>query len=135
MSTCALCSMYLHLQLQHLFIILNFHKFHWFQCPIESGTSTLPCDFFSARLFQLYSPCPSPCPSPRKLVLPVPSSRCSTGVPQSRGTSRGSAMESPWPSVQLDQVFTTKQIGRETGHGCHGHSWRTGFSVKSSMEW
>lgn len=103
--------------------------------PETECTSTLPCDFFSARLFQLYSPCPSPCPSPRKLVLPVPSSRCSTGVPQSRGTSRGSAMESPWPSVQLDQVFTTKQIGRETGHGCHGHSWRTGFSVKSSMEW
>lgn len=74
MSTCALCSMYLHLQLQHLFIILNFHKFHWFQCLslsqvlplylvtsflLDSSSSTVPVPVLVPALGSSFSRCPA----------------------------------------------------------------------------
>ncbi|CAK9117909.1 unnamed protein product [Durusdinium trenchii] len=72
----------------------------------EEDCTTLPCDFFSARLMELCSPrsCDR---SPRE----VPSA-CSTRLPCSRGsrTSRMSGEKSPWPSIglQLDSVFISK---------------------------
>ena len=94
---------------------------------MASGSSRLPWDFFSSRLLDLSPGSFRPHLS-GSLALPtmtttgtvgpvgvVPTSRCSTGLPQSRGTSKGSRnLESPWPwpqsvqSVQSDQVFIAK---------------------------
>lgn len=96
----------------------------------EECSSSLPWDFFSSRLLDLSPGSFRPHLS-GSLALPtmtmtgtvgpvgpvgaVPTSRCSTGLPQSRGTSKGSRdLDSPWPwpqsvqSVHLDQVFVAK---------------------------
>ena len=118
---------------------------------MASGSSSLPWDFFSSRLLDLSPGSFRPHLS-GSLALPtmtmtgtvgpvgpvgaVPTSRCSTGLPQSRGTSKGSRdLESPWPwpqsvqSVQLDQVFVAKsKNSRPSSQSlslARAHFWKT----------
>lgn len=84
---------------------------------MASGSSSLPWDFFSSRLLDLSPGSFRPHLS-GSLALPtmtmtgtvgpvgaVPTSRCSTGLPQSRGTSKGSRdLESPWPWPAVSAV-------------------------------
>eukprot|EP00435_Cladocopium_sp_Y103_P022178 s168_g5.t1 len=101
----------------------------------EECSSTLPCDFFSSRLLDLSPGSFRPHLS-GSLALPmavVPTSRCSTGLPQSRG-SRGTSMgsrdleSSPWP-VQLDQVFIAKGSNgsKSSRPSSQSLSWRANF--------
>ena len=118
---------------------------------MASGSSSLPWDFFSSRLLDLSPGSFRPHLS-GSLALPtmtmtgtvgpvgpvgaVPTSRCSTGLPQSRGTSKGSRdLDSPWPwpqsvqSVHLDQVFVAKsKNSRPSSQSlslARAHFWKT----------
>lgn len=99
----------------------------------EESSSTLPCDFFSSRLLDL-SPGGFRPHLSGSLALPMPSmpSRCSTGLPQSRGSTGSRDLESPWPwpwpvgPVHLDQVFVAK--GSKTSRpSSQSLSWRAKF--------